>query len=218
MSTAAPVDRLAQALDATGALIGGVGDDQWSNPTPCPEWNVRMLVNHLVVGNRIFASILNGEPPAELAKLRQLHGTDVLEDSPIEAYRKAGAALQAAFSQPSVLERVFQAPIGPAPGAVLLHLRITELLVHGWDLARATGQPARLPDDLAEEELAFARGLSAPDVPRSGHPFGPAQGVADDAPTIDRLAAYLGRPVDGNLARGQYSCRSGDASRGSSCA
>jgi len=98
-----------------------------------------------------------------------------------------------------VLERVFQAPIGPAPGAVLLHLRITELLVHGWDLARATGQPAHLPDDLAEEELAFARGLSAPDVPRSGHPFGPAQGVADDAPTIDRLAAYLGRPVDGNL-------------------
>jgi uncharacterized protein (TIGR03086 family) len=77
----------------------------------------------------------------------------------------------------------------------MLHLRITELLVHGWDLARATGQPAHLPDDLAEEELAFARGPHAPDVPRTGHPFGPVQPCPDDTPAIDRLAAYLGRPI-----------------------
>jgi uncharacterized protein (TIGR03086 family) len=98
-----------------------------------------------------------------------------------------------------VLERVFQAPVGPAPGAVLLDPRITEILVHGWDLARATGQPARLPDDLAEEALAFACSQRAPDVPRTGHPFGPAQPVADDSPAIDRLAAYLGRPITTGL-------------------
>ncbi|PZS10904.1 MAG: TIGR03086 family protein [Chloroflexi bacterium] len=99
-----------------------------------------------------------------------------------------------------MLERTFQAPIGLVPGAVLLHLRITELLVHGWDLAHATGQPARLPDDLAEEELAFARSPRAPDVPLTGHPFGPAQSIPDDAAAIDRLAAYLGRPIPTDYA------------------
>ncbi len=200
MPMTAPVDRLVLALDVTEALIAAVGNDQWPNPTPCPEWNVRALVNHLVFGNRMFAAILRGEPASELENLRRLRDIDQLGDNPVEAYREAGAALQAAFSQPGVLERVFQAPIGPAPGAVLLHLRITELLVHGWDLAHAIGQPARLPEDLAEEELAFASGQRAPDVPRTGHPFGPVQPVTGDAPAIDRLAAHLGRPLSGSRA------------------
>ncbi len=197
---AAPVDRLVQALDATEALIAAVGDDQWPNPTPCPEWDVRALVNHLVFGNRMFAAILRSEPASELENLRRTRDIDQLGDNPVEAYREVGAALRAAFSQPGVLERVFQAPIGPAPGVVLLHLRITELLVHGWDLAHATGQPARLPDDVAEEELAFASGQRAPNVPRTGHPFGPVQPVAEDAPAVDQLAAYLGRPISGSRA------------------
>jgi uncharacterized protein (TIGR03086 family) len=195
MSSAAQIDPLARALDATGALIAGVREDQWSNPTPCPEWDVRAVVNHLVFGNRMFAAILRGEPPAELASLRQMHSVDLLGDDPVAVYREAGEELQAAFSQPDVLQRVFQVPAGTVPGAVMLHLRITELLVHGWDIAQGTGQAARLPEDLAEEELTFAQGQSAPNVPRTGHPFGPVQETASDAPAIDRLAAYLGRPA-----------------------
>jgi uncharacterized protein (TIGR03086 family) len=156
---------------------------------------VRSLVNHLVFGNRLIANTLRGESPQELDRLRQKRDVDQLGDNPLGAYREVGAALQHAFSQPNVLERIFPAPVGAVPGAVILHLRITDLLVHGWDLARATGQPARLPEDLAEEELAFARSPLAPDVPRTGHPFGATQVVPDDAPAIDRLAAYLGRPV-----------------------
>jgi uncharacterized protein (TIGR03086 family) len=153
------------------------------------------LVNHLVFGNRLIANTLRGESPQELDRLRQKRDVDQLGDNPLGAYREVGAALQHAFSQPNVLERIFPAPVGAVPGAVILHLRITDLLVHGWDLARATGQPARLPEDLADEELAFARSPLASDVPRTGHPFGPTQVVADDAPAIDRLAAYLGRPI-----------------------
>ena len=195
MTTATPVERLTRALDATDALIAAVGNDQWSNLTPCPEWNVRTLVNHLVFGNRLIANTLRGESPQALENLRQMRDADQLGDDPLAVYREAGTALQAAFSQPNVLESIFPAPVGAVPGAVLLHLRITELLVHGWDLARATGQPVQLPEDLAEEELAFARSPLAPDVPRTGHPFGPTQVIADDAPAIDRLAAYLGRPI-----------------------
>jgi uncharacterized protein (TIGR03086 family) len=69
---------------------------------------------------------------------------DQLGADPFAAHRDAGAALLAAFSQPGVLERIFPAPIGSVPGLVMLHVRITEELVHGWDLAQATAQPAFL--------------------------------------------------------------------------
>jgi uncharacterized protein (TIGR03086 family) len=143
----------------------------------------------------MFADILAGwqlPTPEELARLR---ATDRLGDDPLAAYRASGAALVEGFSLPGVFDRIFQVPAGTVPGVAMLHLRITEFLVHGWDLARAIGQPARLPADLAEGELAFARSRQAPDVPRTGRPFGPIQPVPDDAPAIDRLAAYLGRPV-----------------------
>lgn len=193
MSAAVNVDRLARALDATGELVTAIGDDQWSNATPCAEWSVRSLVNHVVLGNWIFARLLHGEQQP-LESIRRLPDVDQLGADPPSAYRESSVALQGAFSQPNVLERVFAAPIGTVPGSVLLQVRITEILVHGWDLARATGQAARLPDDLAEEELAFSRAQLDAKIPRSSS-FGPAQAVADDAPAIDRLAAFLGRPV-----------------------
>lgn len=200
MTETPPVDRLVRALEATGEIVDAIKNDQWSNRTPCAEWNVRTVLNHLVIGNRMFAGIVRGEPlpsPEELGRLRTV---DQLGDDPAAAYRDSATALVTAFRQPGVFERVVQVPAGTVPGIVALHLRITEALVHGWDLAQGTGQPARLPDDLAEEELAFARGRSAPDVPRTGHPFGPVQSIADDAPAIDRLVAYLGRPVRSGVA------------------
>lgn len=91
------------------------------------------------------------------------------------------------------MERAYHGPPGTISGAAWLHVRITDLLAHGWDLARATGQPAELPEDLAEQALIFSRAQMAT-VSRTGR-FGPAQPVADDAPAIDRLVAFLGRPV-----------------------
>jgi uncharacterized protein (TIGR03086 family) len=113
----------------------------------------------------------------------------------VAAYRESGEALRAAFARPGVLDEVFAVPAGTLPGAVVLHLRLTELLVHGWDLARATGQSAAgLPADLAEQELAFSR-LQLDRMPPGQRPFAASQPVDDDAPAIDRLAALLGRSV-----------------------
>jgi uncharacterized protein (TIGR03086 family) len=88
---------------------------------------------------------------------------------------------------------------GTVPGAVALHLRITELLVHGWDLAWATGQAVAFPEDAAEQELAFSR-QALKDIPPGRRPFAPPEPVAGDAPAIDRLAACLGRQVTGPAA------------------
>ena len=186
--TTTPVDQLAQLVQGFEQLIAAVRDDQWTGATPCAEWNVRNLVNHVVRSNRGFAAALRGEPqPAP-------EPADVLGDDPRAAYRASGAELLEAFGQPGAMERVVTVPFGTVPGSVALHLRNTELLVHGWDLARATGQRTSFPDEAAEQELQFSRGAIG-QIPPGRTPFGPPQPVAEDAPTIDRLAALLGRQV-----------------------
>ena len=92
-----------------------------------------------------------------------------------------------------MLEHNFQGPVGVATGRDRLQVRLYDLLAHGWDLAQATGQPVELPNDLAEQSLAFAR-VQLSTQPRTGR-FEPAQPISDDAPAIDRLAAFLGRSV-----------------------
>lgn len=178
-----PLDQLVAALAAAEHVIGGVRPDQWAAATPCSEWTARDLIAHLVGGNHLFANALRGE---ELAAPASSDG------DPLVAYQDSASALRTAFGEPGALDRVITVPFGTVPGMVALHLRIIEALVHGWDLARATGQPAAFPDDLAEQDLAFTRDKLA-DIPPGHSPFGPPQPVDDDAPAIDRLVACLGR-------------------------
>ena len=186
--TTDPVDQLTLAMDTTERVIDAMGNEQWGNPTPCSEWNVREVVRHVVTGNYAFASILAGAPPA-----RPLDSFSP-DDDLLSAYRESARRLVAAFRHPGILEQVFTIPIGSVPGIVALHLRITEVLVHGWDLARATGQIVTFPEDLAEAELTLGCAKLA-DIPPDRRPFAPPQPVVDGAPAIDRLAACLGRSV-----------------------
>jgi uncharacterized protein (TIGR03086 family) len=120
-------------------------------------------------------------------------GADRLGDDPVPAYRASNASLQAAFAGHGVLERSYLGPLGSATGAERLQIRLYDLLAHGWDLAQATGIPARLPEDLAEQALAFVQ-LQLSAQSRTGR-FAEPQPVEETAPAIDRLAAFLGRPV-----------------------
>jgi uncharacterized protein (TIGR03086 family) len=190
--TPALVDQLSAALDDTGTVIAGIAADQWSNPTPCAEWDVHALVNHLVTGNGIVVAALTGEPPSSPGATGAA-GTEA-GGNLLEAYRRSREALVEAFGRPEALDRMVEVPIGSVPAVVALHLRLVEALVHGWDLVQATGQPSPLRDDLAEQELRFTLGALG-SVPPGRTPFAPPQPVPDDAPTIDRLAALLGRSV-----------------------
>ncbi len=104
------LDQLTRALSAVDHLIAGIRDDQWSAPTPCTDWTVHDLVNHLVGVSLVFAALLRDQVPPGL-------GTDHLGDDPAAAYRDAGATVQAAFDQPGVLERTYHGPLGAASGA-----------------------------------------------------------------------------------------------------
>lgn len=182
---------LTEALDATGQLVVGVRGEQWSDPTPCTDWTVRDLVNHLVAGNRLLSGLLRGEPSPSRSIPR---GIDQLGAELVVAYRGAAAELLAAFELPGVMQRVVSVPLGSVPGVVALHLRLIEAIVHGWDLAKATGQALQIPDELAGQELQFTREKPA-DVRPGTRPFGPPQPVAPDDPALDLLAACLGRSV-----------------------
>jgi uncharacterized protein (TIGR03086 family) len=172
----ATIEQLADALDRTGRLVAGVRDDQWGNSTPCSEWDVRTLVNHVVNGNTRAASALGAEA------------------HPTAEYDEAASMLLAAFGQPGVLARAVTIPFGTVPGAVALHIRLTELLVHGWDIAQATGQQTDFPEELAEEELAFSK-AALETLPPGQSSFAAPQPVPEAAPALDRLVATLGRGV-----------------------
>jgi uncharacterized protein (TIGR03086 family) len=145
---------------------------------------VYQLVNHLIGMNRVVAALLSDEPAPRPA-------ADHIEEDPVGTYRDSAATLLAAFGRPGVLDRTYRSPLGAATGAERLQIRLYDLLAHGWDLAQATGQPAELPEDLAEQSLAFVR-TQLTEQARPGR-FSPARMVADHAPAIERLVAFLGR-------------------------
>ena len=188
MTDAEVLTDLDRALTATEAVVAGIGSDQWAAPTPCTELDVRGVLNHLVRGNLLFAAVIRDEPRPDPA-------ADHLSDDPLAAYQRAAGRLREAFSAPDVLDSVYKAPFGTGPGAVLAHVRAVEVLVHGWDLARATGQPGAFPNDVAERALAGARRALTERPQGPGAPFAAEVAVAPDAPAADRLAGFLGRPV-----------------------
>jgi uncharacterized protein (TIGR03086 family) len=190
--TDSPLTPLATALSAAGRLIDALDGDAWDRPTPCSDWTVRQLVGHLVGGNRLVARALRGEEIPPPGQLGRRDPADQLGDDPAAAWQESADGLLAAFTLPGVLERTHTVPAGTLPGPALVHLRVVETLVHGWDLARATGQQLDVPEQLVEAELTFSRDLLGR-LPAGRTPFAPSQPVADDAPALDRLAALLGR-------------------------
>jgi len=175
---------LTAAIAVAEAIVAGISADQWDAPTPCTDVDVRALVDHLVAGNLHFAALVHGAP-------RPDRDADLLGTEPTEAFRSAAVALTAALGTPGMLERTYPLPFGEVPGLGLIEIRLIEHLGHGWDLARATGQPAAFPDDLAERGLAVARRQ----LENRQSAFGAQVEVSADAPAIDRLAGFLGRAV-----------------------
>ena len=181
-------DHLDTVIAATDRTIATISDDQLSFATPCADWDVRALLEHVITGNRAFAAALR--PDAAVAAAPVSGSASGL----LESYRDSAAQVTAGFRLEGALTRMVTVPFGTVPGAVALHLRLIDVLVHGWDLAQASGQTFDCAPELAEQELTFTRGALA-DLPPDRTPFGPAQPVTGDAPAIDRLAGYLGRVV-----------------------
>jgi uncharacterized protein (TIGR03086 family) len=172
-----------RAQDTFAHVLVNVTSDQLSSPTPCPEWDVQGLVEHVIAGNQRVVQRAGGQ----VAPLPEDLGA---------AHCASAEAAQEIFAEPGALTRTYQLPIGEVPGTAFIELRTSDLLVHAWDLAIATGRPTDLDPELAEYVLAFSKQMmSRPGLRGDGRPYGQEQPCGDERPAADRVAAFLGRKL-----------------------
>ena len=178
---------LERAVQATGKVVAGTSKEQMDDATPCTEWSVRDLLNHMIASYEAVAVGGGGEPSGTGA-------TDFTAGDHVAAYEAASARAIDALAAPGALEKTFKMPWGDTPGQVLLGLMIADTAVHGWDLAKATGQETPVEPDVAEAVFGSTTGMLEPQgKPPRGGSFAAPVDVPGDAPVHDRMLAYLGR-------------------------
>ena len=188
------LDLHARVLRQSTDIVDGIADDQWERPTPCAQWSVRQLVEHMILENRGFAAAADGEISDRRVWTEREFRDDLRADYWVSAER-----VVASFGAPGVLDGEFWLPlINPAirlPARQAVSFHLLDYVVHGWDVAVAIGRPVQVPSDIVDAALDIAL-REVPDGPRRHRPtasFVPPVELAPDAPALDRMLAWLGR-------------------------
>jgi uncharacterized protein (TIGR03086 family) len=177
----------ARASDGYVQRARAVSAEQWSAPTPCVEWDVRALMNH-VAGEYLWVpELLAGKTVAEVGD--RLDG-DLLGDDPIAVLTRAHAAAAEAAAGPDAMTTIVHLSFGDLPGAAYLQQMAIDSVIHSWDLARGIGVDEALDPELVE--YAYAALAPVAEDWRSGGAFGPATDPADGSKQ-SRLIALTGR-------------------------
>ena len=178
---AAPTDLYRRATADAIAVAERVRPDQLDLPTPCAAWTVQDLFDHLVGGTSYLGAAIAGT------------AADAPTGATAADFRAGVDDCLAGLAQPGALERTCSSPLGfdwtvqEATAGTFM-----DVLIHTWDLATATAQPADLDPDLVDACVA----MFLPDMPERGRAagiVGPAVVVGDDAAPQDRLLAAMGR-------------------------
>jgi uncharacterized protein (TIGR03086 family) len=163
--------------------VEAVPDGAWRNPAPCEGWVARDVVRHLVEWVPAF---LRGYAEVEIAR-----GPSV-DDDPCAAWATLRDGLQATLDDADTASREFDSPAGRMAVEQALDMLVTnDVLVHTWDLARATGLDETLDPDEVHRVMAAAEPYDEA-LRSSGH-YGPRVRVPDDADEQTRLIAFMGR-------------------------
>jgi len=179
-----PLTQFEQLGPVLGGVIAGLRPADLDTATPCAEFTVRGVLEHMIRGATMFAAAYRGEAPPE---------PDVTD--PIVGVQAALGDLATSIAAPGALDRTIQAPFGATDGESFARFVVLDGLVHGWDLATATGQPYDPPTDLVTAVTGFAK--QALEGLRDGDTFKSAVEPTADATPIERLAAYSGRTIPG---------------------
>ncbi|PXY21177.1 TIGR03086 family metal-binding protein [Prauserella muralis] len=177
---------LERAYLTTGATLRAIDAHRLAAPSPCTGWTVGEVAGHLADAHDIFARVLEGDD-VDFADPGGAHDAD-----PAVAYGERTERCLAALAAPGVLERVFPFAFGPAPGALIAQISLSETLIHGWDVARGAGVGYE-PDPAVVEAVADFQSQSSGDDPAREGMFAPPVPAPDDASPLVRLLAHLGR-------------------------
>ena len=173
-----------------GRLVDGTRPDQLDDPTPCADYKVRDLINHVASGATMFAIAFDqGSVPDE--DLAPLFG-DVLGDDYKGALAAAMDKAESAFNRPGALEGSVVLPFGEFAREDALGLAVFDVMVHAWDLASSTGQELRLTEADAAVGLELAREHIV-DAMRDGNTFADIVIVDEESGAWAELVAFTGR-------------------------
>ena len=165
-----------QASEWTLSKVKGAAD-QLDQPTGCEPWDVRTLLNHMLDTQQYFVRSARGEE----ASMPAPDPPELMGDDPVAAYASAREETIETFGQEGVIEKT-----GPSLG-----IAFSDTLIHGWDVARATGQDTTMPEGLAQAAYDTIHGRFT-DEQRKGM-FDPEIPVGPDASPQEKLLAYVGR-------------------------
>ncbi|MEU4546443.1 TIGR03086 family metal-binding protein [Nonomuraea dietziae] len=167
---------MTRATERTSALVRAVPQEQFGSPTPCAEFDVKDLIAHMEWVAELFESLGRKGPYVEQGP----YAGDFTE--------RAERTL-AVWSRREAWDGT--SPVMGLPMTTLAHMYLVDMVVHGWDLARATGQPYEPEPEAVSRALAFSEQMA--EMGRQRGVFGPPVAVADDAPEFDRLLGVIGR-------------------------
>ncbi len=177
-----------RANDRFDELVQQVGDDQWTNDTPCTEWNVRALVRHIVYEDLWAPPLFEGQTIEQVGD--RLEG-DILGNDPKGAWQQASKGAVMAVEEDGAMERIVHLSWGDEKGEEYTSQLLLDHVVHGWDLARGIAADDRLDRELVEE--CYSRWKDREEMIRGSQVFGQQQPTPDDADTQTKLLALFGR-------------------------
>ena len=183
------MDMCAQAIENVENVVRQVRAEALGRPTPCSDWDVRALVNHMVGVLNALTKPAHGEPfTFNPQQVEDVPGNDLAR-----AFSGRAADFVAAWSEPGVGERLVETPFGEQPASLYLGLATAEMLLHGWDLATAIGVPYAMNEEASARVLANMQQLLKPEMRGNGKAF--AQEVPTDPATsvTEQLLAFSGR-------------------------
>jgi uncharacterized protein (TIGR03086 family) len=186
MST--PGDLYVRAIEATQKFVDGVRPDQWNAPSPCAEWDLKAVANHIIGENLWAGELFQGKTITDVGN--KLDG-DLAGDDPAAAYRRSAEVARKAVLAPGAMQATCHLSFGEFSGADYSTQLFQDLLIHGWDIAKGSGQDMRLDPDLVAACLPIAEKLTR--EWRSAGVFGEELRVPADADPQERLLALFGR-------------------------
>jgi len=181
-------DTMAAAQQAARSVLGGVSKDQLAGSSPCTEWDVAAVIDHLVGSQYWFLKAISATATGDGV-------TDASSGDFQAAFDEVAGSVMDAVSADGFAVREVELPFGTFTGAQFTDFVSLETLAHSWDVAKATSQDTDFAPDAAVHLLKVAQNMMGGE--RSGNAnFGPVQPCAPDAPAADRLAAFLGRSLE----------------------
>lgn len=183
-----PIEQLEAIVPALEATVGRIQGMQLHDPTPCSEFHVQGVLDHMIVLGGTFAYLFRGQEPPELA------APAVYGWVPNAEFRQVMDELLDAVRSPGAMERTVVTPVGEVSGETFARFVAVDGLLHGWDLATATGQSFDVDDDVIDAVDTFARTAITPAMRAAGMFAEPTDAPAD-ASRLERLAAFSGRAV-----------------------